>query len=72
MMIPKNINISWKEYVIRENSAQKSPWSVVMLLLMTPLAMKRETGVKSVMLHVSYWKISEMALGKGESCDKES
>ena len=34
------------------------------------LGHKRETGVKSVMLRVSYWKIYEMALWKGDSCDK--
>ena len=44
-----------------------------MLLLMTLLAKKRKTGVKSVMLRVFYWKIYEIALCnyiKGESCDK--
>ena len=28
MIIPKNINISWKKYAFWENSARKSPWSV--------------------------------------------
>ena len=37
---------------------------------MMSLAKKCETGVKSGMWHVSsYWKIYEMALWKGESCD---
>ena len=35
---------------------------VIMLLLMTSLAKEHETAVKSVMCHVSYWKIYEMAL----------
>ena len=35
---------------------------VIIFLLMTSLAKKRETGVKSVMKRVSYWKIYEMAL----------
>ena len=43
---------------------------VIMLLLITSLEKTRETGVKSVMLRVSYWKIYEMALCKGDSCDK--
>ena len=30
MIIPKNINISWKKYVFWENSARKSPWNVVL------------------------------------------
>ena len=43
---------------------------VIMLLLMTSLEKERETAVKSVMKRVSYWKIYEMALWKGKSCDK--
>ena len=35
---------------------------IIMLLLMMQLAKKRETAVKSVMQHMSYWKICRMAL----------
>ena len=38
----------------------------VLMLLMTSLAKERDTAVKSV----SYWKIYEMAVWKGKSCDK--
>ena len=30
MIIPKKINISWQKYLFWENSARKSPWSVVL------------------------------------------
>ena len=46
-------NIALKRRVVRD---------VIMLLLMTSLVKKRETGVKSVKERVSYWKIYEMAL----------
>ena len=51
MIIPKNINISWKKYVFWENSAMKrrALRDVIMLLFMTSLAKERETAVKSVM-----------------------
>ena len=44
--------------------------NIMKLLLMISLSKKRETGVKSVMKRVSDCKINEMALWKGESCDK--
>ena len=51
MIIPKNINISWKKYVFWENSAMKrrALRDVIMLLFMTSLAKERKIAVKSVM-----------------------
>ena len=54
MIVPKNINISWKKCVFltkfRTKIAQKrcALHNVIMILLMKPLAKKCETSVKSV------------------------
>ena len=73
MIIPKNINNSWKKYVFSENSARKSPWSVVPYLRHNAPSYDvtgkgaRNCSKKCVILE-NLW--NNMALWKGNSCDK--
>ena len=63
MIIPKNINISWKSMYFEIFRAK------ITLKRRSLLWQRSAKLVLKVLCNMSYWKIYEMVLWKGESCD---